>query len=224
MKKIFGFATLATIVLAGCTNEEMVAPVSTPELGEGLAINFSSGNQAITRSAVTGADAAALLGNTFRVYGTQRIGSVDVPVFDNYVVNYEGESSIGKDSTNTRGWSYFGLTSKGLAPATQSVKYWDLDVPQYDYVAFAGLDDDMRIASTTSNTIAVDQTSKDKIFVSDRVTAKYQASATGKTSNAQYGTSSFAVVETGTPGSSSFRISTQRRILPNHFGATSSHP
>ena len=188
MKKIFyGFATLATMLLAGCTSEEMVSPVTSPELGEGLAINFSSGNQAITRSAVTGADAAALLGNTFRVYGTQRSGSVDVPVFDNFVVNYEGESSIGTDSTNTRGWSYFGLISKGLAPAIQSVKYWDLDVPQYDYVAFAGLNDDIRIVSTTSNTIPVDQTSKDTIFVSDRVTAKYQASATGQTANAQYG-------------------------------------
>ena len=188
MKKIFyGFAVLATMVLAGCTSEEVVSTVGNQELGDEVAINFSSGNQAITRSAVTGADAAALLGNTFRVYGTQRSGSVDVPVFDNFVVNYEGESSIGKDATNTRGWSYFGFTSKGLAPATQSVKYWNLTVPQYDFVAFAGIDDDIRVASTTSNTFAVDQTNKDKIFVSDRVTAKYQASATGKTANAQYG-------------------------------------
>ena len=188
MKKIFyGFAVLATMVLAGCTSEEVVSTAGNQELGDEVTINFSSGNQAITRSAVTGADAAALLGNTFRVYGTQRSGSVDVPVFDNFVVNYEGESSIGKDATNTRGWSYFGFTSKGLAPATQSVKYWNLTVPQYDFVAFAGIDDDIRVASTTSNTFAVDQTNKDKIFVSDRVTAKYQASATGKTANAQYG-------------------------------------
>ena len=187
MKKIFGLAALATIVLAGCTSEEVVTPVSTPQLGDGLAINFSSGNQAITRSDLIGADAAALLRNTFRVYGTQRVGSVDVPVFDNFVVNYLGESSIGKDSTNTCGWTYFGLNSKGLAPARQDVKYWDLDVPQYDYVAFAGLDDGNRIVSTTSNTIPVDQVSKDTIFVSDRVTARYQASATGKTANAQYG-------------------------------------
>jgi hypothetical protein len=174
-------------MLVGCTSDEMVAPVASPEFADGLAINFSSGNQAITRSATTGASAAALLKNSFRVYGTQRSGDTDVPVFDNYVVNYGGESSIGTDSTNTRGWTYLGLTSMGLAPAVQGVKYWDLDAPEYDFVAFSGLADNVRIVSTTSNTVVVDQTNKDNIFVSDRVTAKYQASATGKTSNAQYG-------------------------------------
>ena len=74
-----------------------------------------------------------------------------------------------------------------MNPAIQSVKYWDLAAPEYDFVAISGLPDDTRITSATENRIAVDQTNFGQIFVSDRVTAKYQASATGETSNTQYG-------------------------------------
>jgi len=188
MKKITALAALATIVLASCTSENIAdAPVVAQDNDFNTAINFVGGNTKITRADITGADAAALLNNSFRVFGTQKNGDTETAVFDNFVVNYEGEASIGGDETNTSGWSYLGQTSKGLDPATQSVKYWDLDVPEYNFVAFAGLADDVRVASSTSNTIAVDQSNLDQLYASDRVTATWQASATGETANAQYG-------------------------------------
>ena len=188
MKKItISLAVAATMILAGCTNDELVNVNvnDAPVVSSNNAINFGGGSNKVTRADITGADAATLLNNTFRVYGVTKSGDVETPVFDNYVVNYNGDA--GSDSTNTNGWTYLGLKSKGLNPATQSVKYWDLDMPEYDFVAFSGLADNTRITGTTSNTFPVDQTNFGTIFVSDRVTARHQASATGETSNAQYG-------------------------------------
>lgn len=188
MKKIqFFLAAFAMVAIAGCTSDQYAGGDEIPG-NNTLGINFISGNKAMTRADITGADAAALLGNKFRVYGTSTSSAnVTTPVFDNFVVDYKGESSIGEDSTNTAGWSYFGQTSLGLAPAVQNVKYWDLSAAQYDFVAFSGLDDGIRVTSTTTNTIPVNPANLDKIYMSDHVTAKWQATATGKTANAQYG-------------------------------------
>ena len=185
-KSTFILAALATGFFASCTSDQLTTVVGEKaQTDNTLAINFNGGNNKLTRADVTGADAAALLNNTFRVYGVTKSGAVETPVFDNYVVNYNGNA--GSDSTNTAGWTYLGLNSLGLNPAVQGVKYWDLDAPEYDFVAFSGLNDDNRITSATENSIVVDQTNLSKIFVSDRVTARYQASATGETSNTQYG-------------------------------------
>ena len=185
-KSTFILAALATGFFASCTSDQLTTVVGEKaQTNNTLAINFNGGNNKLTRADVTGADAAALLNNTFRVYGVTKSGAVETPVLDNYVVNYNGNA--GSDSTNTAGWTYLGLNSLGLNPAVQGVKYWDLDAPEYDFVAFSGLNDDNRITSATENSIVVDQTNLSKIFVSDRVTARYQASATGETSNTQYG-------------------------------------
>ena len=185
-KSTFILAALATGFFASCTSDQLTTVVGEKaQTNNTLAINFNGGNNKLTRADVTGADAAALLNNTFRVYGVTKSGAVETPVLDNYVVNYNGNA--GSDSTNTAGWTYLGLNSLGLNPAVQGVKYWNLDAPEYDFVAFSGLNDDNRITSATENSIVVDQTNLSKIFVSDRVTARYQASATGETSNTQYG-------------------------------------
>lgn len=184
---LFLLAAVALVAFASCTNEQYAGGDDIPG-NKTLAINFLSGNKSMTRSDITGAAAATLLNNKFRVYGTvTNENDVTTPVFDNYVVNYKGANSIGTDSTNTAGWSYLDQTSLGVNPANQTIKYWDLSAPRYDFVAFAGLSNDKRVVSTTSNTIPVNQTNMENIFLSDRVTAKWQASATGKTSNAQYG-------------------------------------
>ena len=187
MKKIiFYLSAVAAVIFTGCSNEEVTTPsVENIQANNGMAINFNSGSNRVTRADITGGDAAALLNNNFRVYGVINNKGAETPIFDNYVVKYNGEA--GSDSTNTNGWTYLGFDSKGLNPATQSVKYWDLNAPEYDFVAFAGLEDEKRITGSTTNSFPVDQTNFGKIFVSDRVTAKYQASATGETSNAQYG-------------------------------------
>lgn len=182
--KFILLAAVAGLIATSCTNDSYLGADQSTD-GMNKAINFVGGNTAMTRADVTGAAAATLLNNTFRVYGTQTTGDTETPVFDNYVVNYDG--NVGGDDTNTNGWTYFGFTSKGVSPATQDVKYWDLSAGRYDFVAFAGLPDDLRVTSTTSNTIPVNQTNMNQIFMSDRVTAKYQATATGKTANAQYG-------------------------------------
>ena len=185
-RSTFILAVLVTTFFASCTSDQLTTVVGEKaQTNNTLAINFNGGNNKLTRADVTGGDAAALLNNTFRVYGVTKNGAVETPVFDNYVVNYNGNA--GSDSTNTAGWTYLGLNSLGLNPAVQGVKYWDLDAPEYDFVAFSGLNDDNRITSATENSIVVDQTNLSKIFVSDRVTARYQASATGETSNTQYG-------------------------------------
>ena len=186
MKKLSLLAAVALVAFASCTNDKFIGSDDSDYYTNGKAsINFAGGGTTLTRANITGADAATLLNNTFRVYGTQKTGSTEIPVFDNYVVNYDG--NVGGDDTNTNGWTYFGLTSKGVSPATQDVKYWDFDVAQYNFVAFAGLDDAVRVASSTSNTIAVDQTNKDQLFISDRVTATWKPSVTGETANALYG-------------------------------------
>lgn len=186
MKKIvFYLSVVVAVFFTGCSNEELTTSVENVQVNNGIAINFNSGSNRVTRADITGSDAAALLNNNFRVYGVINNKGAETPIFDNYVVKYNGEA--GSDSTNTNGWTYLGFDSKGLNPATQSVKYWDLNAPEYDFVAFAGLEDEKRITGSTTNSFPVDQTNFGKIFVSDRVTAKHQASATGETSNAQYG-------------------------------------
>ncbi len=188
MKKIaFFLAAFAMVAIVSCTNDQYAGGDDIPG-NKTLGINFSSGNKSMTRANATGATAAGLLGNSFRVYGTlTNNDGVTTPVFDNFVVNYFGESSIGKDSTNTAGWSYLGLTSLGVNPAFQNVKYWDLSAAEYDFVAFSGLNDAKRVVSTVSNTIPVDQNTLGDLFVSDRVTAVWQPGSTGKYSKAKYG-------------------------------------
>lgn len=180
----FILAALASLTFAGCASDEFTGNEDALRPAP-LQIQFASGSARITRADLTGADAAAALNNTFRVYGTSGTGSSVTPEFDNFVVDYNG--NIGSDSTNTHGWTYLGQTSMGVNPAVQGVKYWNLSAPEYDFVAFSGLADNIRITSTESNIIYVDDTNKDKLFISDRATAKYAASSTGKTQNVQYG-------------------------------------
>lgn len=186
MKKITVlFAAVATAFATSCTNEDVVNNTLPDNGVTSPAINFTGGSNKVTRSDVTGQAAAELLGNSFRVFGVIKSGTTETTVIDNYVVDYNGNA--GSDSTNTAGWTYLGQTSLGVAPALQTVKYWDLNVPEYDFVAVSGLAADTRLTSATENSFVVDQNNLGQLFVSDRVTAKYQASATGETSNAQYG-------------------------------------
>ena len=172
---------IALMTLAACSSDEYVG---TTPLTRNQAIIFSGGNNNVTRADVTGASAAALLNNSFRVYATVATNPETV-AFDNYLVDYNG--NIGGDSTNTHGWTYLGQNSLGVNPAVQVVKYWDLSAPAYNFVAFSGLDNDIRVTSSESNTVKVTPSNIQKLFVADRVTAKYDASNTGTTANVQYG-------------------------------------
>ena len=129
MKKIiFYLSAVAAVIFTGCSNEEVTTPsVENIQANNGMAINFNSGSNRVTRADITGGDAAALLNNNFRVYGVINNNGAETPIFDNYVVKYNGEA--GSDSTNTNGWTYLGFESIGLIKATQSVMYCALNAP-----------------------------------------------------------------------------------------------
>jgi len=147
MKKIYLFLTaLVSIVLIGCSSDDLQSittpTVITDEETAEVPILFSSFRGNVTRGDITGADAAALLGNKFVVSGykgsaTAAAGSI---VFDNYLVEY-AENTAHTTQSNIRNWEYVG---KGLIKhaqdhgiTSQKIKYWDYTQPQYDFIAWS---------------------------------------------------------------------------------------
>jgi hypothetical protein len=185
--KIFMIAAMAMTAMASCTSDDFTGTtLNTQQQEEPVEILFNSGSSNLTRADIYGSAAADLLGKKFRVYGTKGIGASTTTAFDNYVVEYNGKANDKDDPTNTHGWTYLGETSLGTNPAYQTIKYWDFSEPEYNFVAFAGIPDNKLISSTVSNTIDVDQTNMQTLFISDRVTAKKEASTTGTTDNMKY--------------------------------------
>ena len=145
MKKKDLYAIALTVVaLVGCTAENDLAeapPVVTPEKAE-VPILFSSNRSVATRSDITGAEAAELLGNKFVVSGykgskSATPGSI---VFDNYLVEY-AENTAYTTQSNTRNWEYVGkgrikhAIDHGVTQ--QAIKYWDYSQQQYDFIAWS---------------------------------------------------------------------------------------
>ena len=145
MKKKDLYAIALTVVaLVGCTAENDLAeapPVVTPEKAE-VPILFSSNRSVATRSDITGAEAAELLGNKFVVSGykgseSATPGSI---VFDNYLVEY-AENTAYTTQSNTRNWEYVGkgrikhAIDHGVTQ--QAIKYWDYSQSQYDFIAWS---------------------------------------------------------------------------------------
>lgn len=179
------FTLLAMAAMTACTSDNFTGTtLATESETEPIEIFFTSGSSNFTRADATGEAAANLLGRQFRVYGTKSDYNGATAVFDNYLVDYNGQA--GSDLTNTHGWTYLGKTSLGSSPAYQTVKYWDLSAWEYNFVAFSGLPNDKRITSTDANTVYADQTNMQTLFISDRVTAKKSPSWTGTTKNVQY--------------------------------------
>ena len=150
MKKNDLYAIALTVVaLVGCTAENDLAeapPVVTPEKAE-VPILFSSNRSVATRSDITGAEAAELLGNKFVVSGykgssTASLGSTPGSsiVFDNYLVEY-AENTAYTTQSNTRNWEYVGkgrikhAVDNGVTQ--QAIKYWDYSQQQYDFIAWS---------------------------------------------------------------------------------------
>lgn len=177
-------AALAALTFVGCTSDEFKG-LDEAQGEQQSPIVFNVGGASVTRADLVGAQAAAVMDNMFQVYSTIDVSGTSYAEFDNYVVKYNG--LIGTDDTNTRGWTYLdNLVSKGDNPAYQTIKYWNFSASKYDFVAFAGLPDDYKISSTERNTISVDATNRDKIYIADRVTATKGASMTGTTQNATF--------------------------------------
>jgi hypothetical protein len=150
MKKNFFYAALA-IVLASCASDDFIGEnnnsPNVPTDNQG--ITFGLGVKGTTRADIGGLEAAKLLGNHFYVTGTKGTEGTANPtetlVIDNYLVHF-GANTAGTTESNTANWEYVGITP-GTAPDanyvklsslnSQTIKYWDYSVPQYDFLAFS---------------------------------------------------------------------------------------
>ena len=146
MKKInWLFTALAGLVLTCCTGEDLSETppvVKPPKQDVPILFSFTRGNTTRAENYFTGAEAARLLGNKFVVTGfkgekTATPGSI---VFDNYLVEY-AENTANTTESNSSNWEYVGKTP--IAHATtngitsQTIKYWDYSVDQYDFFAWS---------------------------------------------------------------------------------------
>ena len=149
MKKILFFAAVALVAFASCTSDDFIGDVTTPQdnsPSESEAIVFSSASQGSTRADIGGDEAAKLLGYNFYVTGTKGTEAATSPtptlVFDNYLVHY-GVNTAGTTTSNTANWEYVGVTPDGTnydklsSLNSQTIKYWDYSVDQYDFLAFS---------------------------------------------------------------------------------------
>ena len=146
MKKYL-FIAASALALASCSSEDFVGTEGgNVDNGANKAINFAGETGKTTRAAngtKKDAEAAKLLGGKFYVLGTKGTLPAGSPtttkVFDNYQVAWE-QNTAGTTSDNTNDWKYAGLDFVGLNTShtgTQTIKYWDYSVPQYDFIAYS---------------------------------------------------------------------------------------
>ena len=130
MKKFYFIAAMVSVALTSCMNDEYVG--DPPTTGEATtdAINFGSGLKAVTRTDITGSDAATKLGNAFKVYGVKQDRTTHTnynTVFKDYSVKYSTAQASNDEYNN--GWYYVG------AETGQTIKYWDYSSADYHFVA-----------------------------------------------------------------------------------------
>ncbi len=150
MKKNLFFAALALTVMASCTSDSFVDEGYDYTTNNGGEIVFTSNFKAVTRGDIYGSAAATLLGNNFYVTGTKGTEATTNPtttlVFDNYLVHYTANTAD-QTQSNTANWEYVGVVP-GSAPTanyvklattaqSQTIKYWDYNTTQYDFLAFS---------------------------------------------------------------------------------------
>lgn len=164
MKKFYFILTAAaSIALASCTNDEIVGqgPGTNQELSE--AINFGGGFKAVTRADKVGADAAALLGNNFVVYGAKSAAATTAgnfaatKVFDHYNVNFT-VNTAGSSESNTSDWEYVNQTvhSHATGITAQTIKYWDFSTAEYNFIAYStGTATEISSGTVTSGNLLV---------------------------------------------------------------------
>jgi len=144
MKKYSIILTAAVgLFLAGCTSDDLLENNGgVVEQQNEAAISFGSFKTNMTRADVTGAEAAALLGNKFVVSGYKG-SSTKTPgtmVFDNYLVEWT-ENTANTTQSNSSNWEYVGKSrikhaiDNGIT--SQTIKYWDYSQPQYDFIAWS---------------------------------------------------------------------------------------
>ena len=124
-KSLVLMLALSGTVLVSCTQSEFVG--ETAQVGENNSIVFGGGTGKMTRATIGGAEAATLLGNEMKVFGSKGDGTDYTTVFNSYTVKYDN-SKTGNDEYNN-GWYYVG------AAGSQDIKYWDYGATDYRFVA-----------------------------------------------------------------------------------------
>lgn len=176
----------ATVLLAGCSADSYMGtePTTEPAKADTVAISFMSSAQANTRA--TGAEAAALLGGSFCVYGEVVDAQNHTHILmDNYQLNYQ--TGYGEASGYQSDWAYVGLYSK--RGSLQNIKYWDYSAKGYSFIAFAGLPSTQLLNGTKGDTrvYIYNVESATNLYVADRVTATPKALAATETTAASQG-------------------------------------
>ena len=144
MKKYI-FLAASALTLASCTSEDFLGNTPGNVQSNTSAINFDGGTGKISRA--TGVDAAKLLNNEFIVAGFKSDETAPTSgisankVFDHYVIKWT-KNSAGTTTDNTSDWNYVGYKpysglTKLANDTKQTIKYWDYNAAQYDYVAFS---------------------------------------------------------------------------------------
>lgn len=147
MKKVYLILAAAVgMTITSCTTNDYLGDVNNDQAINDGSIKFGFKMQNMTRADIAGQEAAKLLGNHFYVTGTKGTEAATSPsptlVFDNYLVEY-GINTAGTTESNTANWEYVGITPDGTNYAklsslnSQTIKYWDYNAPQYDFLAFS---------------------------------------------------------------------------------------
>lgn len=153
-KNLLIIAAIASATLVSCSSDEFGGEENYPIPVQDAPIAFGSYFKAMTRADVEGAEAAALLGNTFVVSGykgDQTLFVKDEPtsdtepaksniVFDNYKVVWQ-ENTANTTESNSENWEYVGVTpiqhATDAGITAQKIKYWDYSQKQYDFIAWS---------------------------------------------------------------------------------------
>lgn len=165
-------STGIVLLLVSCSVDSFNGTIPTvePVVEEPAAILIEGqGMNTVAATRAAGADAAVLLGGNFRVHATNDKGTV----FNNYEVKWTG--TPGTTTTDLAGWEYQGYMSKAATPALQSIKFWDLQAAQYDFVAFSGIADDEQVVNTSNNTFSVSAANMYTLYYANRVSARAMA-------------------------------------------------
>lgn len=190
MKK-FNYLYLAGIAcLASCSSDEFIGEQGYLNQNGNGEISFSAKGKAVTRSTLTGKDAATKLQNQFVVFGSKSASSTVTDVFKNYVVEY-AENTANTTASNTKNWEYVGKASYEAAKTTpiansQTIKYWDWSADQYVFTAVASKADiasgAVKVSKTMTGspsvtditvnggyTLTLYGANLDQLYISDRV-------------------------------------------------------
>ena len=155
------------MTFAGCTTDTPNV-LSMDEAGP-VAIQFGAGsNRVHTRADLNGGEAAAILNNSFHVYGVKTVSGTTKTVYPDYVVEYEGSTSAGTTNSNSRGWEYVGLPSH----PSQTLHYWDFSAPNYTFQAWAPTTGTANVTVESPTTLSVSApTASDltKLYIADLV-------------------------------------------------------